>query len=161
MVDGGAGKDTVVPDEDSTPDTYRGGADIDTASFRYYQDSVTVSLDGGANDGANCPQQCEGDNVTGSLENLTGSYESDHLTGSGGANVIDAGSGDNVIDGAGGADILSAGYGEDSIQGGGGDDALFGGYGDDSLDGGADTDECRGDDGTDTALNCETEFGIP
>ena len=33
--------------------------------------------------------------------------------------------------------------------------------GNDSLNGGPDTDECHGDDGTDTALNCETQFGIP
>ena len=33
--------------------------------------------------------------------------------------------------------------------------------GNDSLDGGPDTDECRGEEGTDTALNCESEFGIP
>ncbi len=161
IVDGGPGKDTVIPDDDLTPDTYRGGADIDRARYNNYDGPVTVSLDGAPNDGANCPQQCEGDNVMGSLENLTGTYENDVFTGSGAANVIDALGGDNVVNGAGGGDILRGGYEEDSLDGGSGDDALFGGYGADSLDGGADTDACHGDEGTDAALNCETESGIP
>ena len=142
VVDGGPGKDTVFPDDDSTPDTYRGGAGIDKASYSYSTDPVTVSLDGAANDGVNCPQQCEGDNLMG----VAGKPHrwlptDDRLTGSAAANVINAGSGDNVVNGAGGGDILRADYGEDSLAGGIGNDALFGGYGDDSLDGGPDTDD--------------------
>ncbi len=73
-MDGGAGEDAVFPDDDGARDTYRGGAGIDRAIFRHYDSPVTVSLDGAANDGVNCPQQCEGDNVTASFENLTGTY---------------------------------------------------------------------------------------
>ena len=63
LVDGGAGKDTVFPDDDSTPDTYRGGAGSIGRATATTTGPVTVSLDGAANDGVNCPQQCEGDNL--------------------------------------------------------------------------------------------------
>ena len=45
-------------------------------------ENVTLNADGVANDGAACPQQCEGDNVAASVENLIGSRSNDHLTGS-------------------------------------------------------------------------------
>jgi Ca2+-binding RTX toxin-like protein len=51
--------------------------------------------------------------------------------------------------------------GSDQLFGLAGDDVLAGGAGDDALDGGSDIDECRGDEGTDSAVNCETVESVP
>jgi Ca2+-binding RTX toxin-like protein len=122
---------------------------------------VTVSLDDTANDGVDCPQQCEGDNVMSDIENITGSFGDDVLIGSDVANVIDAGYGNNTVDALAGNDIVRGGDEVDTVHGGAGDDSLHGGDGNDALDGGSEVDSCFGDDGTDTATACESQAGIP
>jgi CSLREA domain-containing protein len=63
--------------------------------------------------------------------------------------------------GLGGKDNLLGGKGSDAICGGAGNDTLGGGAGDDVLIGGPGQDVCKGATGTDTAISCETKFGIP
>lgn len=145
-VDGGGGDDSLqIEFEPGDPDTYAGGDGIDTVDLSYSISSQTVSLDGVANDGANCPQQCENDNVDPSVENIVGTEQRDRLTGSDANNVLQGRGGDDDLDGA------------------GGDDIVRGDWGDDSLDGGPGNDQCHGDDHlvADTAANCESVFGIP
>jgi Ca2+-binding RTX toxin-like protein len=167
---GDGADDWIVPQDDRTADRYSGGPGIDGINYAAdedskYGDGVAVSLDGVANDGVNCPQQCEGDNAGSDIENIHGSRGSDTLVGNAGPNVIeDAAYGygtTNTMDGLGGADILRGGSASDAIAGGDGDDRLQGGPGDDSVDGGNDTDACFGDEGTDVAAACETEIGFP
>jgi Ca2+-binding RTX toxin-like protein len=165
---GDAGDDVLSPQDDRTADRHSGGDGIDTIDYAADEDSwfgngVTVSLDGAANDGVNCPQQCEGDNAGSDIENIEGSFGDDTLVGNDSANVIEDpdASGTNTITALGGADIVRGGSGPDSISGGAGDDSLHGGYGNDTIDGGADSDECFGDDGSDVAAGCETEVGFP
>ena len=164
---GDAGDDLLTPQDDRTPDRYSGGEDIDTIDYHVdedssYGDGVRVSLDGVANDGVNCPQQCEGDNARADIENIGGSRGDDTLIGNAGANVIeDYGYGTNTIQGLGGDDIVRGGSGTDAIDGGAGDDSLHGGYGDDAVNGNTETDSCFGDAGNDTASACESEVGFP
>jgi Ca2+-binding RTX toxin-like protein len=165
---GDAGDDELRPQDDQTADRYSGGGETDVIDYAADEDSwfdngVTVSLDGVANDGVNCPQQCEGDNAGADIENIVGSYGDDTLIGNDGVNVIDDpdAQGGNTIQALGGADIVHGGYGDDTIDGGTGDDALHGSGGDDTIDGAGDNDQCFGDTGTDVAANCESEVGFP
>ena len=148
-VDGGEGDDTVYLESRSgDPDVYAGGAGIDTLNLTYaHSSALIVSLDGVANDGVNCPQQCEGDNVEASVEYVSGPEAAARLT----------------LIGSDANNVLTGGYMKDDIDGGAGDDILRGGWDDDSLDGGLGTDQCDGEGETtaDTALNCESVVGIP
>lgn len=83
------------------------------------------------------------------------------LTGTDGANVIHAGSGndevfslagDDLIDGGEGRDLLNAGAGNDIVVGGSGSDSLFGGQGDDRMRGDSGNDRLQGDEGNDFLL---------
>lgn len=69
--------------------------------------------------------------------------------GTGGADSISTGSGNDVIHGFGGNDTLAADGGNDDICGGSGADTLSGGSGVDHLKGGAGGDTLRGLDGSD------------
>ena len=95
-------------------------------SPRYYDNPVTVSLDGAANDGVNSLSSARA-TTSRPRWRTSAAATNDRLTGSAAANVIDAGSGDNMVNGGGGADILRADYGVDSLAGGPGNDALFAG----------------------------------
>ncbi|MGN8344689.1 beta strand repeat-containing protein, partial [Pseudomonas sp. SMV71] len=69
------------------------------------------------------------------------SYQAGHtLTGTGGDDVLLAGTGDNVLNAGDGNDILSAGSGNNTLHGGAGNDLLYSGAGNDLLDGGTGTD---------------------
>jgi Ca2+-binding RTX toxin-like protein len=148
-VDGGEGDDTVyLESRSSDPDVYAGGAGIDTLNLSYaHSSALIVSLDGVANDGVNCPQQCEGDNVESSVENVSGAEAAASLT----------------LIGSDANNVLTGGYLKDAIDGGAGDDILRGGWDDDSLDGGLGTDQCdgEGESTADAAVNCESVVGIP
>ncbi|SEA73047.1 cadherin domain-containing protein [Rubrimonas cliftonensis] len=61
---------------------------------------------------------------------------------------IDAGAGDDTLEGGAGDDILDGGDGEDGLTGGAGRDTLRGGVGSDTLMGGADDDDIDGGDGS-------------
>jgi len=86
-------------------------------------------------------------------------HAADTLTGSDGADVIDAlrgndlvhgAGGNDSIDGGGGADRLFGDAGNDDLDGGRGHDALSGGEGDDDLEGGGGADRLDGGAGNDT-----------
>jgi len=102
------------------------------------------------------------------IENAKGSKSGDSITGNDIANILMAGSGDDIVLGYGGSDTIKAGHGNDTVNGGDGDDLIFGennndmlsgdegsdtldgGTGNDTLDGGNGLDMLIGGDGSDT-----------
>jgi len=93
------------------PDVLDGGSGIDTVRYaRIERVSVSVSLDGAANDG----QSGEGDNVR-AIENVVGGNGNDTLLGSDAANQLDGQFGNDSITGGNGADTLIGGLGDDFI----------------------------------------------
>jgi Ca2+-binding RTX toxin-like protein len=93
-------------------DTISGGAGIDRLSFWDAATGVTVNLGAGTASGGG------GNDVMSGIENLRGSEFSDHITGDGSSNEIQARAGN------------------DTVFGGAGEDTIYGGFGDDVLDGG-------------------------
>ncbi len=73
-----------------------------------------------------------------------------HRVGTGFANRINGGHGNDTIDGLGGKDTLIGWEGADTIHGGGGQDRVIGGTGGDSIAGGAGRDVLFGNGGNDT-----------
>ena len=74
------------------------------------------------------------------------------IRGTDGADVIDAGNGDQVIMGLGGDDVITGGNGADVICGGAGADRIDAGFGDDVLLGGFGDDVLLGGNGADTLI---------
>jgi Ca2+-binding RTX toxin-like protein len=158
--DGGAGDDLMAAG--TGPDVYIGGDGEDgVTDYTGRTSSVTVTLDGGADDGG----VGEGDNVGSDVEDVTGGSAADTLTGNAGDNELVGGAGDDTIAGGDGNDGLTGGAGRDTIDGGAGRDDLNGGAGADTLktqDGATDSANCGGGSDTaqvdardDTAGNCE------
>lgn len=119
---GGAGTDYMV-----------GGNGIDTVSYETSSTGVVVSLAQQYEYGFRMTQNTVGaglDSLAG-FENLTGTGQVDHLSGS----ILD-----NVISGGAGNDVLIGNGGNDTLLGGAGDDHLVGGIGNDQLNGGAGVD---------------------
>lgn len=85
----------------SGADTFEGGPGFDIVIFER-PTSVSVSLDGAANDGTTD----EGDNVGADVENVTGGEGADRLVGNAGRNRLDGGPGVDVLDGKEGDDTL-------------------------------------------------------
>jgi Ca2+-binding RTX toxin-like protein len=89
---------------------------------------------------------------------MTSTANADVFFGDASANNVNAGSGNDLLDGGAGNDTLQGGLGNDTLIGGAGDDYLGGdGYyggagGDDVLDGGAGNDRLVGGFGSDTYL---------
>jgi hypothetical protein len=122
-----------------------------------------------------CQGTAGGDQIFGTNRDdiIFGSDGSDRINGQSGHDLICGGKGKDILRGQEGRDRVFGGGGDDNLQGGsgndqlsgeGGRDQLFGDGGDDALDGGADTDRCQGGaNGTtgDTAISCETVFGVP
>jgi hypothetical protein len=173
-VDGGAGADTLrggaasdqllggdgddLLDGGFGPDIMSGGNGRDRADYSARTAPVFVSLDSLWGDG----QLGEWDNVSSSVEDLTGGSAGDRLTG---------GSSPNQLAGGAGADRLTGGDGNDLLEGGPGIDALAAGSGDDGLsarDGEVDDVACgAGQDTTDVdagdklAEDCERAVQAP
>ena len=126
VVDGGSGFDSIP--------------DVDADYNRGFDDNVSVSVDGVANDG----EAGEGDNVIG-VEKLR--VTADHATVIGSAAPDDffVEANTSTIRGLGGNDRLVAYDGHDTVEGGAGNDYLEGGFGNDVLDGGAGKDQFMGD----------------
>lgn len=160
-------------------DTFRGSPGIDHVDFSITGGGVFVKLDDIANDGPTGAA----DNVTTSIEIVTGTDHrdiliagplpatfhggagddtlrggpgDDTLHGSFGDDVIRAGPGDDTVHGGYGDDLLRGDSGSDTLHGNDGSDRLIGGPGNDTLDGGPDNDLCRGSAGADTYFSCET-----
>ena len=140
VLDGGGGDD-VLRGAGGT-DALRGGAGADTASYSERTESVAVSLDGTANDGA----PGEDDAVAADVENAIGGAGGDSLTGNERANALDGGPGADSIAGLGGVDAVDAGDGDDAVS------AIDGN--DESIDCGDGTDVAEADAG-DLLAGCE------
>ena len=112
VLDGGAGSDRID-----------GGAGPDTLSNEGRLDGVTVDLAHGFATGAGG----ERDELSGDIQNVTGSAGPDVLTGNDATNTIGGGAGDDTINGAGGNDELTGDAGTDSVSGDSGNDTLFAG----------------------------------
>jgi Ca2+-binding RTX toxin-like protein len=119
---------------DGDADQMNGGAGIDS-----YRDGsvlgMNISLDGAANDGPRDSQEGSAiDDVGSDIENIFAQDSPDDvLTGSGLANQIDGGVGNDLINGLDGPDALLGGPGDDRIDGGNGIDQLDGDGGNDVL----------------------------
>lgn len=176
LVDGGDGDDVLDAEPfgaDRKPDAYAGGGghdrltDADGDFSPGYGTSVSVTLDGLANDGT----PGEGDNVGADVEQLTLFAESVAFLGTDGAQSVTVSGGRSTIDGRSGNDHLIAFDGSDTLLGGEGDDHLEGGFGNDVLEGGpgrdtflgdtseraviaAGNDEIRARDGVDEQVDC-------
>jgi Ca2+-binding RTX toxin-like protein len=146
-VDGGADGDKVIGDLGN--DTYIGGAGADNVDYTGRTVSLSLSLDGQANDGATG----ETDNISDDFETVIGGNVADTITGNANANSLNGGAGNDTIVGGDGNDKLYGGAGNDSITGDGGadslwgqgdNDALFGNAGEDLLEGGAGNDQSDG-----------------
>jgi hypothetical protein len=110
---GGDGADEAGGQPFDGADTYSGGSGVDYMSYAALPDSVEVSLDGVANDGA----AGEADNigVFQDVEDVFGGQGDDRLIGNAAGN------------------FLYGEYGDDEIIGGPGDDRLYGGDGADRI----------------------------
>jgi len=81
---------------------------------------------------------------------VQGGLYSDYVTGNTGNDTINGYAGDDVLLGGAGHDAINGGDGNDHIFGGLDDDGLVGAKGNDSLSGGTGNDSLFGDDGNDT-----------
>jgi Ca2+-binding RTX toxin-like protein len=148
-------------------DTLVGGPGIDTVSYEYREEGLTISLDGEPNDGADG----EMDNVGADIENVIGGLRSDRIVGNDLDNSLRGGTlsyqdpvgnapdhcwpapdihgiGSDTIEGGAGNDTISANDGISFLFGGDGDDQFYAwheGLGD-SIDGGAGDDSAQIDE---------------
>ncbi len=146
-VTGGAGQDTI--DGRGGADTIDGGGGNDRITYRGGESLIdggigndTLTLLAGTTlsalnfNVAAGADQSVGDAVSvRNFENVDASAVTVGLsiTGSGGANVITAGSGNDTIDGNGGADVISAGAGDDIVSFYGAETLIDGGTGSNTL----------------------------
>ncbi|GHC48550.1 M10 family metallopeptidase [Neogemmobacter tilapiae] len=139
-------------------DVLNGGAGVDTAVFGG-KAAIRLTL------GKTGAQQTGNgrDSLLG-VENVVTGGGNDRLTGNEQKNILNAGTGHDLLKGQGGDDRLLGGAGKDRLFGGNGNDTLLagddadqltGGGGDDSLDGGSGSDLLKGDEGHDTLLGGE------
>jgi Ca2+-binding RTX toxin-like protein len=168
---GGAGNDQLTGRQGA--DTLQGGADTDTfialnvtdggdsmsdsagandhADYSARTGTLTLTLDGAANDGLGA----EGDNLGAGIDDLTGGSAAlgDTITGNATANILVGNIGGDIMNGGDGADTVLGGANNDILQGGPGADTVNGGLNDDQLIAGdADgNDILIGDAGTDHA----------
>ena len=134
-INGSAGDDTLVGGGGG--DKLNGSSGNDMASYTGAPEGVVADL---SNPTANTGD-AGGDSYA-SIENLQGSEAGDSLTGDNGANAIEGGSGDDVLNGdpevapslrlAGGS-LYSAATQSDLLTGGRGNDVIRGGPGDDTA----------------------------
>jgi Ca2+-binding RTX toxin-like protein len=80
---------------------------------------------------------------------LTGTIGADTIDALGGNDTVNAGPGNDIVYGGAGHDGLFGEAGNDTLYGGVGDDYLYGGAGNDALDGGVGNDRLYGDAGDD------------
>jgi Ca2+-binding RTX toxin-like protein len=110
-------------------DTFAGGAGTDTVDYSLRTVAITVTIGAGANDGDG--GATENDDVSGTIEVVSGGSAADNLTGD--AN-------NNTLNGNGGNDVLVGGDGNDTVDGGLGNDTFNEG----SASNGADVIICGG-----------------
>jgi hypothetical protein len=181
LLDGGDGNDTFEiqagnadtletssPNDSAGADDVKGGSGSDYVSYANRTDSVNVTLDGKADDGASG----ERDNIEPDVEVVEGGSAGDALTGNAGSNGLYGGPGPDAIRGGAGGDMIDGGNDNDSVFGEQGADTVGGGYGDDVVVGGpghdnvygeyalgcARLDSCYGGDDTLQAQDGERDF---
>jgi Ca2+-binding RTX toxin-like protein len=108
-INGADGDDTLIGAEGS--DNLIGGTGTDTAGYGNRTASVTVTIDGVANDG----ELGESDNVAVDVENVNGGAAADLLVGSDANNTLDGNKGDDTLIGLGGSDAFVGGEGIDTV----------------------------------------------
>jgi Ca2+-binding RTX toxin-like protein len=152
VLHGGGGDDRLIGD--SGADQLIGDGGLDVADYRDRAVSLTVTLDGLANDGV----AGEGDNAL--TEGVEGGSAGDTLTGSAGADSLAGGPGADTIAGAGGDDLIAGGDGPDQVTAGSGTLVI------NLEDGEVDTATCTGDrtvtllsDPADQAATCVSTPG--
>ncbi len=106
----GDGNDTILPGLGT--DTLDGGNGVDAASYSDRSSSVSISIDGVANDGG----AGENDSIGSSIENLVGGSDNDTLTGTSGANVLSGGAGNDSLRPGTGVDTLNGDSGIDTAD---------------------------------------------
>ncbi|MGL4311259.1 MAG: calcium-binding protein [Paracoccaceae bacterium] len=129
-VDGGEGNDYIYGG--SGAENLNGGGGIDTFNNTRHAGNYSLNLGTGVTNVA-------GETATG-FENAYLAAGSDTVVGTGAANLIDLGAGNDSVFGAAGDDTLYGGLGNDTIDGGSGNDSMAGGAGNDSYFSGAATD---------------------
>jgi len=118
---GGNGNDTFVEGAAKNgADVFSGGAGTDTVSYSERTDSVTVTIDGTANDG----EEKELDNLHADVECINGGSGDDKLVGSAAKNTLRGNAGGDLLSGLGGNDRLDGGDGDDTESGGAGNDTF-------------------------------------
>jgi Ca2+-binding RTX toxin-like protein len=112
VIDGGPGDDflkgALSPVGADGSDTFIGGtngAAGDTVGYQGRTGPVTADLDGAASDDGAPGEQ---DTIQNTVENLTGGFDEDTLTGNAGANRIEGGDGIDTLLALGGADRIEA-----------------------------------------------------
>ena len=137
-ITGDSGNDTLLGQDGNDTlvgglggDTMNGGNGTDTADYSAASAGLRVDmLYAGQSNG-----EATGDQMI-SIENLAGSGFNDDLRGTNGANLIEAGAGDDFVRGRGGNDTVEGGAGNDTLLGQDGNDVLVGGLGGDTMNGG-------------------------
>src|SRR5918999_3407685 len=132
-------------------DFLTGGLGIDTVDYSSAGGPVTVTIGVGADDG----EAGENDDVRGTIENVIGGPDDDHITGSTFANRLNGGVDPDPAadDGDTGNDTLIGGLGNDTLNGFDGDDDLFGNEDADILNGGVGADVLDGGPGADDRVS--------
>jgi Ca2+-binding RTX toxin-like protein len=155
VLDGGSGYDGLGGPLDGG-DVLSGGTGTDWATYRSHVYSVSLSIDGSANDGV--ASHGENDNVMPDVEDLTGTRFGDLLIGSDSPNRIFGTEGDDVILGQGGDDSLVGEAGSDWLYGEAGSDTLYARHSDADhrIDCGVDGDTAYRDSIDPAPISCET-----
>jgi len=130
-------------------DLFDGGTGVDTVTYLengHSTQRLIVSIDNVANDGifsVATTSSAEKDNVTSTVERVTGSGGNDTLIGNDGPNVLDGGNGNDILIGNKGADQLFGRAGDDDLASSQLIGANLGDGAIDFLDGGSEFDECK------------------
>jgi Ca2+-binding RTX toxin-like protein len=119
-LDGGAGADLLQGGAGA--DILTGGRGLDTVVYWHARRSLSVDLDGTADDGIDG----EGDLVGVDVEEIAGGRYDDRLTGNERGNSLWGDGGRDILSGGGGSDLLEGGSGRDVLRGGPGGDVLVG-----------------------------------
>lgn len=174
VIDGGAGNDRIVVDNDVFQAMYiTGGAGndyivggrgndviVDNYGSNYINggrgdDTIIANgLDYDANSRQVAPGGLQSHIANGAIDGnvLVGGAGADYIEGGRGNDLIAGGSGNDVIYGMGGNDRIVSGSGRDYVDGGRGDDVIRSSSGNNNLFGGEGSDEIRGGSGRDVLV---------
>jgi len=131
----------------------KGDATLDlTVTDKVVKSGQIFTVDATALLGGDADFTFDGIGETDGRFNLIGGAGSDILETGTGDDIINGGGGNNTITGNDGADSIISGQGSDILDGGTGQDTLTAGSGNDSLSGGEGADELKGEAGNDTLV---------